>query len=1215
MADYSTQSVNLGRFDKSAGVPDLERGGPDMGEANRYKGIADMLGTFAKSGGDAYAAKVNRDRRDEDDKRRKEIEARQEKNRKENEARIEAERIYTETGGAKSWKELTEEEQKVLVSEFHGPDKSRAGWNRGATGDKRLGTWKRDQGEFHIKTVKKGKYLDSFQKNNQYLKEAYQQKRTEAVLTKQQADWDKVAPNLVDKVYDEWRDQRNDKDPVTGQQIGETDFTKYAVGKLEVYKIERAQQHFLGLPMLGEARKNVRLNDDNYLSMVAKRKQEYVDELTDKDIQAGLDTHLTGDSPLTDLSNPDKIDALIDHISTLGPEGVKVKNPNGSIARIHDRDAVQFQLIDDIDNKLTIATSSNDPVFKIIKAFTGENEKAGRMMMERRGGIGTEWEKVLNEALKKKLALQNNEDKISGSLQKQNKEKAKIESSGILLNVSEALDYQTFGVGTHTENWKNTESTPILKEDGTIEGRVTKVQALALAYSNLLANKKAFEDGLMSREYLEMKDKLVIALNKEDPTNSAFDAPNSELAKNAENNFRANISELNEKALEKLRVEVNQESQNQPWLTLMKHKVIDEIYADLTDKRTREKQQLAIESTQQTIEKNKIEKGSSNIKRQTLSSFRDNTGKVLSLDKLISKRGEIETKGGLTDTDSISLLGSIDTLIDRQRKSEGFKTDSGVHKNIFNSITTLGPDGKLKTVKELETLRDSVLNHTWTNETQKNSLLTLIQAASGKSGDFKRELKKQNDQTEHKKKIRKLTLQTDTDIQDLIAKVSLPKGHKDKLSSEEGKTKLTELKTKFFKTDGSIALEIAKGELLNVDINHEERFLDARATILGLRTDQELADAKDDKEDAAAENTYERNNEASRIRLEIAAMMDDPLAKVILAGSPGFTTTESNLDKVMDLVNTTYKKINKNGTVFDGDKEVSLFTPTQKTKIITDFKIKVKERKAPATVSESTTKVQAFSNIQEIKTLTGSDRQKAIVAAENYLKTQYLDNKLSGPDLNNEKSILHQIAKDGKVKTKPAYQTGEDHIRSLFAGHSDKFLSNAFFLPKNEDGKLYNELSKAFNRAWTAKAGELQGEKDAVLMAEAIKLAETFTKVYPNPDNHPINPDINRRLTEYQMPTQELSDLFYERQDLEEERLRQINEPDGKQEPEKIKLNKPKMKSQFRRELSRDTRQTRIGRPIGILGAIIEEISTIGTDTDVDWIPIHSHTRQSPTTS
>ena len=1050
------------------------------------------------------------------------------------------------------------------------------------------------------------------QSQDDFLKNAYQQKRTEGVLKKQQSDWDAVAPNLVDKVYDEWRLQRNNDD-------GEPDFTKYASAKLEIYKLERAQEHFIGLPQLGEALKNVPLNDDKYLSMVAKRKQEYVDELKDRNIQSGIDTHLNGDPPLTDLGNPDKIDALVEHISTLGPEGTKERGPDGKVLRIHDRDTVQFQIMDDIESKLTNATSSDDPVFKIIDSFTGENEKKGRMMLERRGKVGEGWEKVLDEAMKKKLSLQNKEEKASGTLQKVKKEKAKVESGNILMNVSEALDYQVLGVGTHTAGTGPTptlddsgridvEPAPTLKDDGTLEGKPTKVMALANAYSNLLSNKQTFADAGMSKEYLAIKDKLTAALNKEDPTNSAFDAPNSELAKNAESNFRANISELNEEQLEKLRVEVNNETQNQPWLTTMKHRVIDAIYADLGEKRTREKQQLAIQTSKQTLEKNKKEKSSGEIKRNTLASFRNNKGEVLSLKELNKKRQEIESGKGLTDDDSISLLSSIDTLIDRQIESEGFKKDSEKHAIIFKNITTLGPDGKLKSETELETLRNNVLNHTWTNEAQKNSLLTLIASASGKSGDYKRELKKQNDQITHKKHIRKLTAKTDKDIQDLIMKVSLPKGHEERISFDDAKKQLKDMEDSFFDPNGNISKEIAKGELLGVDGKHDERFKDARASILSQRTEEEIAQDKTNLEDLAELSGYERDNKTSEIRLQIADMMDDPTAIVMAApGAP----MESNLDKVIDLVNTTEEKVNKNGTLFEN---VPLFSPTEKEQIIDDFKIKIKERKAPATVSENTSKVKAFSNIQEIKTLTGSERQKAIVVAENYLKKEYLNNRLSTSDFNTEKSILHQIAKDGKVKTKPAYQTGEDHIRSLFAGHTDKFLSNSQFLPKNEDGLLYNELSKAFNKAWTVKSAELAGADEATQMAEAIKLAETFTKVYSNPNEHPIDPDVNRRLKEYQMPTEQLSEIWYNRQDqLERERLQELNKNSGEESNNSNKKsNIPQ--SEFRRKLSMDSSQKTYGRTIGIIGALIEEIKTLGTDTEVDWIPVHRHIRQAPTT-
>ena len=80
MSEFSTANYNINRFDRTANVPtgkvDQQA---EMQTANKWKKIADSIGMFADKGGEAYKAKVNRDRRDEAEARRKEIEARQEK--------------------------------------------------------------------------------------------------------------------------------------------------------------------------------------------------------------------------------------------------------------------------------------------------------------------------------------------------------------------------------------------------------------------------------------------------------------------------------------------------------------------------------------------------------------------------------------------------------------------------------------------------------------------------------------------------------------------------------------------------------------------------------------------------------------------------------------------------------------------------------------------------------------------------------------------------------------------------------------------------------------------------------------------------------------------------------------------------------------------------------------------------------------------------------
>ena len=184
MSEFSTANYNINRFDKTAGVPtaQVDKQG-EMQTANKWKQIADGIGMFADKGGEAYAAKINRDRRDEAEARRKEIEARQEKNRKENEARIEAERLNA-LYGDKNWQELSEAEKEEKY--VFPPTKE--------------------------EQTRKRSILTKDQKDNKYLKEAYQQKRTEGSLKKHQAEWDAVAPNLVDRVVKRWREQKSNPD-------------------------------------------------------------------------------------------------------------------------------------------------------------------------------------------------------------------------------------------------------------------------------------------------------------------------------------------------------------------------------------------------------------------------------------------------------------------------------------------------------------------------------------------------------------------------------------------------------------------------------------------------------------------------------------------------------------------------------------------------------------------------------------------------------------------------------------------------------------------------------------------------------------------------------------------------------------------------------------------------------------------------------------------
>jgi len=611
MAEYSTASFDTGRFDKSAGVPQLDQSrGPDLTASNELMSFAKGLEGLGQSMGNMAIAQKNQAARAEAKKRAEEAFARQEKTRKENEARIEAERLYTETGGGKSWQELSEEEKANL---------SQAS----------------DVNEIQNKGIaqEKPRYLTKEQSQDTLLKNAYQQKRTEGVLKKQQADWDAVAPNLVDKVYDEWVLQRLDKDPETGQHIGETDFTKYASAKLELYKIERAQEHFVGLPQLGEALKRVPLNDDKYLSMVALRKQGYVDELQQRNIQSGIDTHLNGERPLTDLGSPESIQALIEHISVLGPEGSILKGADGKVIRIHDRDVVQLQVIDDINSKILTADSSNAPVFKLIDAFTGKNAKAGRMIYERRV-VGPAWFKVVGEAMKKKSALLKQEKKATESYNKNLVSKAKESSSRILINGGAALDYHTIshqreGEGVKIETDENGKTTTT--------GSPTKIQALLTAKANLDSNKEFFAIAKMSKEYNEMSENLTKAINELDPHHKEFDISKSAIGTKMKKEFIATISEYNVAQLQEERTKINKDLNAHPAVVVMKHAAIKARYDELDQDREIVKDQQTITKSAQTIEQTKNKKTSSTKTRGYRSQIRDEKGQILSSGRLIAK--------------------------------------------------------------------------------------------------------------------------------------------------------------------------------------------------------------------------------------------------------------------------------------------------------------------------------------------------------------------------------------------------------------------------------------------------------------------------------------------------------------------------------------------------------------------------------------------------
>ena len=92
MAEFSTSSLELGRFDKSGNVPLTDQTkGPESGRGTKsfqLQQFADYIGDAAKVGGNAYQAKLNREAAENARIRQIEAFAKQEKTRQENEAKV-----------------------------------------------------------------------------------------------------------------------------------------------------------------------------------------------------------------------------------------------------------------------------------------------------------------------------------------------------------------------------------------------------------------------------------------------------------------------------------------------------------------------------------------------------------------------------------------------------------------------------------------------------------------------------------------------------------------------------------------------------------------------------------------------------------------------------------------------------------------------------------------------------------------------------------------------------------------------------------------------------------------------------------------------------------------------------------------------------------------------------------------------------------------------
>jgi len=1117
MAEYDTSTANYGRADKSFTAPDLARyAGPDAGaeaSAKQAATTAKALSMFAKNGMDAYAATINKDRRDAAEARRQAAEARQKLARDKNLAEIEAERLRRVHGGT-AWEKLENFSEEFSPKTPDVNEIQKKGLNPTKLPDK----------------------LSTDQKENKLLKDAYQRKTTEAALKREQIEFDELTPTLVTNLRQKFLDQKDLTDE-NGNKVGVESWTEYATAQLEIIKVDQGQL-YRGLPQLGEAGRNVPLNHSLFNKNVASYEHTDRKVKTNNAIQAGLNEY----SKEIDLSDISSIDNVIQDISAVpnidisGPPGRKVKkfqrDENGKVIRLYSKEQVWKQFNTDQRNQIENATTSSHPSLKITIAFGAENHRKAQEAFNRGGGkavkgsVGSELEKTYDLAVAKKLSLLKAEKVARNTKATKTTDEAKVSSASLLMEAETALLYSNLSPGGHKSNFDS----PMMG-DGTEQGSPSKVETVSRAYINLLNSKDTFAEAGMHKEWTTKMQALGAELNELDPESTTFNV--AEGGQEQLDTYRKTHSTSSVEELIQERVKINSSTDLEAWERKHQNLIIDDLVKQKKEIQTIEISTLNIKSKEASLEKTKLEKTSGTKKLEFSKRIRNKNGNIVSAEDLTKLLTDVQGSG-MTVAHITELENKVGPIIDKQKKAKQYRDDVTKHKTIFNDIISLS-DGKFKTVEQLNEavknigdIKDPAL---------KASLRTLLAAREKGAAEFAIAKDNLTKEITYKKDLLKLTAQTDRKIDELVENISRPKtlpngkANPNYRTITEATQDLKDLETEFFRADSPTGKMIAEGNALGIKgINNFKRFTSGHAAILGKRTEEQVTAGKLELKRKSIVQEKKREAVRTGLRLEIVEITKNPNSDAGTMEDP-----MNGKERLEQIIKSSDTEITEDGLSF---KDVPHFTAEEQAKIMDNYAVEKALKALPPDTSDSNSKITAFDKFNKIETLTGTARMDAIKDAETYIRTELKEGRLSGPDFNSERTKLHNIGKP--AKTKPAVDVGEDHIRSIFAGHMSKFQSNKRFLPPNEDGKLYNLLSKEFNAQWAALVqGELLGADEQTLTRAAAKLAATFTQVYPKDDLHPI-PGANERLRRYAMDKKELSDIFYKEEDAKREEEKKL---------------------------------------------------------------------------
>ena len=1059
MAEYSTASLDLGRFDKN-GVPQLDQStGPDLTASNEMLAFATGLKGLGSSMANMQIDQKNEESRAENKKKYEATAAKQDKAIKENEATINAELYYRKFGGSKSWNELTREAKADV-------------------GISSEGTVQTTQ----LDTVKDTGILSQEEKDDTFLKEAYQLKRADALLVQEQHNWDKVAPTLVTNLFSEWQTQKQ-ADP---ENVPE--WVPYATVKLESYKTERYNKNFKGIPLLAKASSIRPPNDNIYLSGVAARQESYSKELQDNFIQTRID-----DDKTYAQNTPEGITGLI--------ESIYVANDGKNKMNVFSRERVVFQYIDTLDRDVLDATDPDAKVFDTIDAFRGANLKKGRAFFDRTGGVGKRWKAWYKAAVAKRNSLRSSAKTANAADLRQQKDRNIVNANKVEIAGRSALTYKA-----PTPSESNPKPQPRI----IVLGSALRTLRTAERKNNY------FSQGDKAKEFSALEAELVKAMKVENPNHIEY-KPDPKESKPLKDFFKNKIAKLTKAEIEQLRVDLTL-TPDVAWKEVLREELMDERETEITQSIANKKGELSISNSRSLVNKAAFVKESATernrIKERLGLGIDELMGGITvnrkrTVKELRTLMKDVGSTKKLTEGDRTTLITQLEKRITTAVTEQNTIKDSTEFAKQFKALTTyeVQADGSYD-VNDITSLQAAITSYTWTDKTKQNQLIQLLAAAKKGSNAVKNAKQKIKQENAYSTKMAGLLSPVKLQIKQLADSVST-----EVITPDQAVKDFDKIKRDWIAKNSAF---IEKGGSLANKIEYIDEFDKLRANILSSRTELQITNAKKDRVKNVRLNTEVRKVATSKLLAEVADVIDNP-------------EKLRNEDLVFELEDKLRTASGPKLDDYGNSIDTTFLEPTAIEDQIGKLRTaQILDRDPKNIVSSAQVLITSADNISAIRELSGTEKIEKIKTSREFIMKALHNYELNPTHFKAERKYLDEVEKDGKIITKAAYRAGEEAIRLSFAQNLEKALSNERHLRgPGEATKLLNAISQKYLTLWGEQDALLNGQPDNIKLAKALEIANSLTTVHDNPKAHPLGEDMNQRLKEFRMDKKELRGFNY----------------------------------------------------------------------------------------